>query len=153
MQPLHSYPNDDTLNVWAPQHRPGSRRPRVGLEKHRRRRRPACFRQRLAGRHAESLERLANRCHSSDARRHAGRRLCSVTASYRRAKLFDGYTLGAAFAGRREKTEGSLEPGKLADIIILSQNIFEIDPHKISETKVPTTIVGGRVVYQARCSE
>ena len=59
-----------------------------------------------------------------------------------------GYTLGAAFAGRREKTEGSIEPGKLADIVILSQNIFDVDPHKISDTKVTTTIVGGRVVYQ-----
>ena len=61
----------------------------------------------------------------------------------------DGYTLGAAFAGRREKTEGSLEVGKLADLIIISQNIFDINPHKIGATKVLTTIVGGRVVYQA----
>jgi hypothetical protein len=60
-----------------------------------------------------------------------------------------GYTLGAAFAGRREKTEGSIEPGKLADLIIVSQNIFDIDPHRIAETKVLTTMVGGRVVYQA----
>ena len=65
------------------------------------------------------------------------------------AQAIDGYTLGAAFAGRREKTEGSLEIGKLADLIILSQNIFDIDPHKISATKVVTTIVGGRLVFQA----
>jgi hypothetical protein len=64
------------------------------------------------------------------------------------AQLVDGYTLGAAFAGRREKTEGSLEVGKLADLIILSQNIFDIDPHKIAATRVVTTIVGGRIVYQ-----
>ena len=60
-----------------------------------------------------------------------------------------GYTLGAAYAGRREKTEGSIEPGKLADLIIVSQNIFEIDAHRLAETKVLTTIVDGRVVYQA----
>jgi predicted amidohydrolase YtcJ len=60
-----------------------------------------------------------------------------------------GYTLSAAFAGRREKTEGSIEQGKLADLIIVSQNIFDIDPHRIAETKVLTTMVGGRVVYQA----
>jgi predicted amidohydrolase YtcJ len=65
------------------------------------------------------------------------------------AQVVEGYTLGAAFAGRREKTEGSLEVGKLADLIILSQNIFDIDPHKIAATKVVTTIVGGRIVYQA----
>ncbi len=64
------------------------------------------------------------------------------------AETIQGYTLDAAFAGRREKTEGSLEPGKLADLIILSQNVFEIDAHKIAETKVLTTIVAGRVVYQ-----
>jgi predicted amidohydrolase YtcJ len=63
--------------------------------------------------------------------------------------FFCGVGLRAAFAGRREKTEGSLEKGKLADLIIVSQNIFEIDPHKISETKVRTTIVGGQVIYQS----
>jgi predicted amidohydrolase YtcJ len=65
------------------------------------------------------------------------------------AQLVDGYTLGAAFAGHREKSEGSLEVGKLADLIILSQNIFDVDPHKIGSTKVVTTILGGRIVYQA----
>jgi len=65
------------------------------------------------------------------------------------AQVIEGYTLGAAFAGRREKSEGSLEPEKLADLIIVSQNIFEIDPHKIGDTKVVLTMVGGRVVYNA----
>jgi predicted amidohydrolase YtcJ len=65
------------------------------------------------------------------------------------AEAIAGYTLGAAFAGRREKTEGSLEPGKVADLIVISQNVFEIDPHKIADTKVVTTMVGGRVVYQS----
>jgi predicted amidohydrolase YtcJ len=64
------------------------------------------------------------------------------------AQVIDGYTLGAAFAGRREKSEGSIEIGKLADLIIVSQNVFDIDPRKIGATKVVTTIVGGRVVYQ-----
>jgi predicted amidohydrolase YtcJ len=64
------------------------------------------------------------------------------------AQVIDGYTLGAAVAGRREKSEGSLEFGKLADLIILSQNIFDVEPRKIGATKVATTIVGGRVVYQ-----
>jgi hypothetical protein len=60
-----------------------------------------------------------------------------------------GYTIDAAFAGRCEKTEGSLEPGKVADLIVVSQNLFDIDPHKIADTKVIMTMVGGRVVYQA----
>jgi len=65
------------------------------------------------------------------------------------AQVVDGYTMGAAYAGRREKAEGSLEEEKLADLIVVSQNIFEIDPNKIREAKVIATIVGGRVVYLA----
>ena len=59
------------------------------------------------------------------------------------------YTLGAAFAGRRAKTEGSLEPGKLADLIVLSQDLFKIEPSSIAKTEVLLTMVGGKVVYQS----
>ena len=59
------------------------------------------------------------------------------------------YTLGAAFAGRREKTEGSLEPGKLADLIVLSQDLFKVAPSAITKTEVLLTMVGGKVVYQS----
>jgi predicted amidohydrolase YtcJ len=65
------------------------------------------------------------------------------------AQAIEAYTLGAAVAGRREKEEGSLEPGKLADLIIVSQNLFEIDPHAIVKTHVLLTMVGGKTVYQA----
>ncbi len=64
-------------------------------------------------------------------------------------QAIEAYTLGAAVAGGREKTEGSIEPGKLADLIIVSQNLFEIDPHTIGKTKVLLTMVGGKTVYQA----
>lgn len=59
------------------------------------------------------------------------------------------YTLGAAFAGRREKSEGSLEVGKLADLIVLSQDLFKIEPSEIGKTEVLLTMVGGKVVYQS----
>ena len=59
------------------------------------------------------------------------------------------YTLGAAFAGHREKTEGSLEPGKLADLIVLSQDLFKIKPSQVSNTEVLLTVVGGKAVYHA----
>jgi predicted amidohydrolase YtcJ len=59
------------------------------------------------------------------------------------------YTLGAALAGRREKTEGSLEPGKLADLIVLSQDLFKIAPTEIVKTEALLTLVGGKVVYQS----
>jgi predicted amidohydrolase YtcJ len=60
-----------------------------------------------------------------------------------------GYTLGAAFAGHREKTEGSLEPGKVADLIVLSQDLFKIEPSGIAKTEVLLTMVGGKVVYRS----
>jgi predicted amidohydrolase YtcJ len=63
------------------------------------------------------------------------------------------YTMGGAFAMRREKDEGSIEAGKLADLILLSQNIFEIDAHKIAETKPVLTMVGGRIVFDTRAGE
>ena len=65
------------------------------------------------------------------------------------AEAVEAYTLGAAIAGRREKTEGSLEPGKLADLIVVSQDLFEIDPHAIGQTEVLLTLVGGKTVYQS----
>ncbi len=60
------------------------------------------------------------------------------------------YTMGGAYAMHREKEEGSIEPGKLADLIIVSQDIFKIDPHEIAKTEVVLTMVGGRVVHDAR---
>lgn len=59
-----------------------------------------------------------------------------------------GYTLGGAIASKREDKEGSIETGKLADIIIISQNLFEIPPDQIGKTEVLMTIVGGKIVYQ-----
>jgi predicted amidohydrolase YtcJ len=66
------------------------------------------------------------------------------------AEAVQGYTLGAAYAGRREKSEGSIEPGKLADLIVLSQDPFAVDTYQIGKTQVLLTIVGGKVVYQAQ---
>lgn len=65
------------------------------------------------------------------------------------AQAIAGYTVGAAYSGHREKQEGSIEVGKLADLILVSQNLFEIDPHKIADTQVLLTMVGGKTVYQA----
>ena len=64
-------------------------------------------------------------------------------------QAIEGYTLGAAYSVHREHEEGSIKPGKLADLIILNQNLFAIDPRKIAETQVLMTIVGGKIVYQS----
>lgn len=63
-------------------------------------------------------------------------------------QAIEGYTMGGAIAAQREKTEGSIEPGKLADAVILSQDLFRILPNQIGKTKVMMTMVGGKVVYQ-----
>jgi predicted amidohydrolase YtcJ len=65
------------------------------------------------------------------------------------AQAVEGYTVEPAYAAHLEKFEGSLETGKVADVIILDRNIFEIDPHTINQTKVVFTIVGGKIVHEA----
>ena len=64
-------------------------------------------------------------------------------------QAIEGYTIGGAYAARRDKTEGSIEVGKLADLIIISQNPFKVAPNQIGRTQVMMTMVGGKVVYQA----
>jgi hypothetical protein len=60
-----------------------------------------------------------------------------------------GYTAGSAYAEFAEAEKGTLAAGSLADIVILSDDIFTIPPAKIRDVTVRTTIVGGRVVYDA----
>jgi hypothetical protein len=57
------------------------------------------------------------------------------------------YTMGSAYAEFQEQDTGSITPGKLADMVLLSDDIFTIDPVKIRDVKVMKTIVGGRVVW------
>ncbi len=61
------------------------------------------------------------------------------------------YTLDSAYAGFEEKDRGSLEVGKLADLVILSRDILaELERDHIADTEVLLTMVGGRVVYQKK---
>jgi len=59
-----------------------------------------------------------------------------------------GYTIDAAFASFDEKMKGSLEPGKLADLVMLDKNIFTTPPEKIRDVQVAMTIVNGEIVFQ-----
>ena len=59
------------------------------------------------------------------------------------------YTVGSAFAEFQEKEKGTITEGKLADLVILAQDIFKIDPKEIEKTKVVMTIMDGRVVYES----
>jgi predicted amidohydrolase YtcJ len=67
------------------------------------------------------------------------------------AEAVEAYTLTSAYAAFAEKEKGSLEPGKLADFVVLSRDV--LDPaarDRIAETKVVMTVVGGRVVYETK---
>lgn len=149
MQPLHAYPNEDTFEAWVPSVGPeraqrawawhsiqaaggvlafGSDWPIVTLS-------PWPGLQNAVTREAADGE-------------PKGGWIPAERISL--AEAIRGYTLNAAFAGHREKSEGSLEAGKLADLIVVSQDVFKVDPSKIGETKVLLTMVGGRVVYEAK---
>jgi predicted amidohydrolase YtcJ len=147
MQPLHAYPDADTLDVWARNIGP-DRAARAWLWKS------------IAddgGRYAFGSDwpivtlnpwqgvQIAVTRQTTE-----GKPVGGFVPSQRLtvAEAVKGYTLDAAYAGRREKTEGSVETGKVADLIMIDRNIFEIDPGNIGETKVITTIVGGEIVYE-----
>ena len=147
-QPLHAYPDDDTLKIWA----------------------------RNAGPDRAGRAWVWHSIESTDGRLAFGSDWPVVTLSpwpgvqtaltrqttegdppggwlpQERISLehtIKAYTLGAAIAGRREKSEGSLAAGKLADLIVLSQNLFETPPNQAAKTTVLLTMVGGRVVYES----
>ena len=63
------------------------------------------------------------------------------------AEAVEAYTMGSAYAEFQEKEKGSITPGKLADMVVLTDDIFSIDPAKIRDVKVVKTIVGGKVVW------
>jgi predicted amidohydrolase YtcJ len=148
MQPLHSYPDEDTLDVWARN---------IGLDRASR----AWVWKTIAeyGGHYtfgsdwpvvtlnpwEGIQTAVTR-QTNDGNPPGG-----FVPSQRLtvAQAVEGYTIEAAYAGHREKSEGTLETGKVADVIIVNRNIFEIDPRTINQTKVVVTIVGGKIVYEA----
>jgi len=66
-----------------------------------------------------------------------------------RMEALRSYTINNAFAAFEEDVKGSLTPGKLADITVLSQNILTVPEEEIPATRVEMTIVGGEVVYRA----
>ena len=63
------------------------------------------------------------------------------------AEAIEAYTMGSAYAEFQEKIKGSITPGKLADMVMLSDDILSIDAGKIRDVKVLKTIVGGKVVF------
>jgi predicted amidohydrolase YtcJ len=58
------------------------------------------------------------------------------------------YTRDAAYANFAEKTTGTLEPGKFADLAVLSRDIFSAKPAEVGKTRVTMTMVGGKIVFE-----
>jgi predicted amidohydrolase YtcJ len=59
-----------------------------------------------------------------------------------------GYTINAAFAEFSETVKGSITPGKLADLVLLDRNLFEIPSDEINKTRVEKTVLDGEVVFE-----
>ena len=74
-----------------------------------------------------------------------------VLGPEQRARIEDaiaGYTSAAAFVNREEHLKGTLEIGKLADLVVLDKDPFTVDPMAICDIQVLSTIVGGTVEYE-----
>ncbi|MFN8460117.1 MAG: amidohydrolase [Anaerolineae bacterium] len=65
------------------------------------------------------------------------------------AEAIQGYTLGPAYLAGKQAVQGSITPGKWADLVVLSRNLFEIPASEVAETTIQATIFNGEVVYQA----
>jgi predicted amidohydrolase YtcJ len=63
------------------------------------------------------------------------------------AEAVEAYTMGSAYAEFQENDKGSITPGKLADMVLLSDDVFSVDPAKIRDVKVMRTFVGGKIVW------
>jgi predicted amidohydrolase YtcJ len=64
-------------------------------------------------------------------------------------EAIEAYTMGSAYAEFQEHEKGSITPGKLADMVLLSDDVLNIDPVKIRDVKVLKTWVGGKMTYDA----
>jgi len=64
------------------------------------------------------------------------------------AQAVAAYTTGAAYASGEEAIKGSLTPGRLADLVVLSQDLFALPPIELLNTAVVATMVGGRFVHR-----
>ena len=66
------------------------------------------------------------------------------------AEAIRAYTRNGAYLTREEAEKGTLEPGRLADLIVLSADLLTIAPERIADTQVDLTVLGGRIVYERR---
>ncbi|HEX8871322.1 MAG TPA: amidohydrolase [Candidatus Acidoferrum sp.] len=68
-------------------------------------------------------------------------------------EAIEAYTMGSAYAEFQDREKGSITPGKLADMVLLNEDVFSIAPEKIRNVRALKTIVGGKLVYEASPSK
>jgi len=64
-------------------------------------------------------------------------------------ETIEAYTMGSAYAEFQDQVKGSITPGKLADMVLLSDDVLAIDPVKLRDVKVLKTWVGGKLTYDS----
>jgi predicted amidohydrolase YtcJ len=69
------------------------------------------------------------------------------------AEAVHAYTVGSAYAEHQEQVKGSLEPGKLADLVVLTEDIFHIPAADLDKVRVYTTVFDGAVIYQQHTTQ
>ena len=67
-----------------------------------------------------------------------------------RESMLYAYTINAAHAMNQQKTLGSIEPGKLADLTLVDRDVLTVSPEEARDTKILWTMVGGTIVYRAK---
>jgi predicted amidohydrolase YtcJ len=90
--------------------------------------------------------------YSSVSRMTSENKVFSPAQKMTREEALRSYTINGAYAAFEEKAKGSLTPGKLADVVVLSKDIMTIGEAEIPGTVVDLTILGGRVVYKRQGS-
>jgi predicted amidohydrolase YtcJ len=66
-----------------------------------------------------------------------------------REEALRSWTSAGAYAAFEESKKGTLEPGKLADFVMLSQDIMKVADNRLLDTRVLLTVLGGKIVYRA----
>jgi len=69
------------------------------------------------------------------------------------AEAIRAYTMGSAYASFDERIKGSIEPGKLADMVVVSDDILSMPAAEIEKTRVETTVFDGKVIYRRSAPE
>ena len=95
----------------------------------------------------ESIDPLRS-FHASVTRRTAGGDVFFPAQRMTRDEALRSYTLAAAYAAFEENRKGSLTPGKLADVVVLSRDILTVPEEEILDARVDLTVLGGKLRYQ-----